>query len=151
MGISFRFNDKSKAEWEEIKKEVEKENAAMTEEERAAEKQKLESDFEKLLKKAQENVEEKQKRIDSQKVQAFRELSKLAVAIAGIVELNIDIKDSENGLYGMINLTADDVMIVKETPIEAKRGFAALIGAATETMIFSKNNCIEIRLSYDFY
>jgi hypothetical protein len=51
----------------------------------------------------------------------------------------------------MIHITADDIMIVKETPIEAKKGFAALIGAATETMIFNKNNCIEIRLSYDFY
>ena len=151
MGISFKFNDKSKADWEEIEKEVEKENAAMTEEERAAEKKRLDIEFEKLLEKAQANIEEKQKKIDSQKIQDFRELSKLAVAIAGILELNIEIKDSDNGLYGMIHLTTDDVMIVKETPIEAKKGFAALIGAATETMIFSKNNCIEIRLSYDFY
>lgn len=151
MGISFRFNDKSKAELEELAKEVERENAAMTEEERAAEKIRLDNEFEKLLEKAQANIEEKQKRIDGQKVQAFREISKLAVAVAGILELNIEIKDSDNGLYGMIHITADDIMIVKETPIEAKKGFAALIGAATETMIFNKNNCIEIRLSYDFY
>lgn len=151
MGISFRFNDKSKAELEELAKEVERENATMTEEERAAEKIRLDNEFEKLLEKAQTNIEEKQKRIDGQKVQAFRELSKLAVAVAGILELNIEIKDSDNGLYGMIHITADDIMIVKESPIEAKKGFAALIGAATETMIFNKNNCIEIRLSYDFY
>ena len=71
--------------------------------------------------------------------------------VHAVHDFNIEIKDSDNGLYGMIHLTTDDVMIVKETPIEAKRGFAALIGAATETMIFNKNNCIEIRLSYDFY
>ena len=151
MGISFNFNDKHLAEMEEMEREIEAEKAAMTEEEKEAEKKQVELEFEQLLKMAQKDISEKQKKIDSKKVEEFKELSKLAVGVAGILELNIDIKVSENGLYGDIDIKADSIMIVKAAPKEAKQGFAMMIAAATETMIFSREDYIEMNLLYDFY
>lgn len=151
MGISFNFFDKAVAEMEEIEKLVAEENAAMTEEEKKAEEEKTKAEFEKILQKAELNIAKKQKQIDKKKMEEFRRLSKMAVGVAQIFELNVDIHDSSNGLYGIIAFKADSVMLVKDAPELAKKSFAALVAAATETIISQKQDLIEIQLSYDFY
>lgn len=151
MGISFNFFDKAAAENEEIEKLVAKEKAAMTEEEKKAEEEKLQADFEKLLAAAELHIAEKQKQIDKKKIEEFRRFSKMAVAVAQVFELNVDIHDSSNGLYGVIAFKADSIMLVKAAPELAKKTFAELLAAATETIITQKQEQIEIQLSYDFY
>lgn len=151
MGISFNFNDQYLAEMEEIERKIDAERATMTVEERQAEKQQLEIEFKQILKKAEDLLTENQKNIDGKKIEEFKATCKLAFAISGILNLNIDIKESANGLYGAINIKADYIMILKEAPIEAKKGFAMLIAAATETIISGKEDNVEINLRYDFY
>jgi hypothetical protein len=151
MGISFNFFDKAAAEDAEIAKRVEEENAALTEEERAAEQEQRKIEFEELLRQAEINIAAKQKQINKGKVKAFRELSKLAVRVAKDLELNVEIYDSENGLYGGIRFRAESIMIVEAVPEPVKKTFAAIIAAATETLIYTKQEYIELSMTYNFY
>ena len=151
MGISYKFFDKAEAENEEIAKAVEAERAAMTDEEREKEKQKALSDVEMLMEMAERNISEKQKHISEEKVTAFRELSKVAVKLAEVLELNVDIEDSENGLYGIIKFSADSIIIVEFTPVYAKKALSDMIAAASEILVSYIEDKIELLLTYNFY
>lgn len=151
MGISFNFYDKAAAEDAEIEKIVQAENAAMTEEEKKAEQEQMKIEFAEILRKAELDIGEKQQRIDQEKIKAFRELSKLAVSVAKDLELNVEIYDSENGLYGGIKFKADSIMIVEAVPELVKKAFVAVLAAATETLIFNREDYIEISMTYNFY
>ena len=150
MGISFNFFDKAAAEDAEIAKIVE-EKAAMTEEERKQEEEIVKAEFKEILRKAKLNIAAKQKRIDEEKVKAFRELSKLAVRVAKDLELNVEIYDSENGLYGGIKFKAESIMIVEAVPELVKKAFVAVMAAADETLICKREEYIEIAMTYNFY
>jgi len=151
MGISFNFFDKAAAEDAEIAKLVEEENAAMTEEERKAEAELRKAEITEIIRQAELNIAEKQKQINQKKVKAFRELSKLAVRLAKDLELNVEIYDSENGLYGGIKFKAESIMIVEAVPEPVKKAFAAVIAAADETLILNREEYIEVSMTYNFY
>ena len=151
MGISYKFFDKAEAENEEIAKAVEAERAAMTDEEREKEKQKALSDVEMLMEMAERNISEKQKHISEEKVTAFRELSKVAVKLAEVLELNVDIEDSDNGLYGIIKFSAESIIIVEFTPEYAKKALSNMIATASETLISYIEDKVELLLTYNFY
>ena len=151
MGISFNFFDKDAAEDLEIEKIVEAEKAAMTEEQKKAEEQKAKEEFAEILKQAELNIAAKQKRIKAEKVKAYRELSKLAVRVAKDLELNVELYDSENGLYGGIKFKAESIMIVEAVPELIKKAFVAVLAAADETLICKREEYIEIAMTYNFY
>ena len=151
MGISYKFFDKAEAENDEIAKTIEAQRAAMTEEEMEEQKAKALSDVEMIIEMAEKNISEKQKRISEEKVAAFRELSNVAIKVAEILELNVDIEDSENGLYGIIKFSADSIIIVEFTPVYAKKALSDMIAAASETLVSYIEDKIELLLTYNFY
>lgn len=150
MNISFNFNDKSREELEEIAKEVAAEKAKLTVEELEKENQKLQEDFEKLLIAAEKNVAEKQKRIDQKKIDQFRVVCSMAIQAAKDFDLNVEVKDSSNELYGVIKFQADSIMIVGAAPKSLKKRFCQVLEAADEILIDNKGDKVEIMLSYDF-
>jgi len=151
MGISYKFFDKAEAENNEIAKTIETERAAMTEEEQEKEKEKALSEVEMLIEMSEKYIAEKQKRISEEKVAAFRELSDIAVKVAEILELNVDIEDSENGLYGIIKFSAESIIIVEFTPEYAKKALSDMIATASETLVSYIEDKIELLLTYNFY
>jgi len=151
MGISYKFFDKAEAENNEIAKTIETERAAMTEEEQEKEKEKALSEVEMLIEMSEKYIAEKQKRISEEKVAAFRELSDIAVKVAEILELNVDIEESENGLYGIIKFSAESIIIVEFTPEYAKKALSDMIATASETLVSYIEDKIELLLTYNFY
>ena len=151
MGISYKFFDKAEAENNEIAKTIETERAAMTEEEQEKEKEKALSEVEMLIEMSEKYIAEKQKRISEEKVAAFRELSDIAVKVAEILELNVDIEDSVNGLYGIIKFSAESIIIVEFTPEYAKKALSDMIATASETLVSYIEDKIELLLTYNFY
>lgn len=150
MNISFMFNDISKKEIEEIKREVDTKEALFGDKEKELQKKKNQEEFNKILIEYEKKVADKQKRIDQSKVKQFREVCKSALYAAKDFELNIEIKEKINDLYGSIKLEADCIMLLDIAPKVAKKRFCQVLEAADEILINSKDNMVEILLNYNF-
>ena len=146
MRIEKNFYDQSHQEYLEMERELQLEEDALTDEERAEKKRKTTQDAKKMFRKFEEQNRHIRYVPNPQKIANFNKLSALALALAQNLEQNIVIETKERN--GHITMTSDGMIINSFCPPDTNKVFTLLLSEADDVWIGSKNNLMEIDLWY---
>lgn len=147
MRIEKNFYDEAHQEYLEMEKELQSQEAALTDEEREQKALQMKHDATQMFRKIEEKNRHIQYIPNAKKIANFQKLSALALALAQNTEQNILIENKERN--GHIKMTSGGLIINSFCPPDTNKVFTLLLSEADDMWIGSKNNLLEIDLWFE--
>ena len=152
MNLEKNYYDESERQNVEIQKEVEDDDASLSQSERIQRAEADRKEIDHLFDLAMAQVEQKRKLIDKRKVDRFYRLVKKADSLASRLEANFSAQTSE-GYKGIIRLLAPQMIIDESWENGELRSFGRLISASDDmwidTVERSGKSFVQIELAYN--
>ena len=149
MVIEKKYYDIAQRELEEMQREINAEKAQMSEEEILEDKKWHDEQLETIIKKAEAHMCCFKKVPDPQKVVKFTFLQKDALEIARNMQMNIKTERKEDDLWGMIEMSFNNMWFLDSAPSEWKEIWNNLMKEAQRVYIEAKDNMVMYQYYYD--
>lgn len=146
MIIERFYYDEAIREWEEMKKECEAEYASMTEIEKQKEKEKMQEEADRIIKKAEMKMSMEQKVSDFAKIKKFKEMIPEILKMAEISSMNVRI-EMENLFRAHVKLETGYITLLADSPKEEKDIILDMIREAGDIQGCARDDLMQ----YDFY
>lgn len=130
MYIEKKFHTEAVLEMQRIKREIEEEEAAMTDEERAKQAAENEAEADAIIQSVEEKRRNSYQVINGERLKWFTRLSDCVLQMAEITMLDVVIKTE--GTHGKIELRTDYLVLNESCPSDVGETFAVLIKTADD-------------------